>query len=325
MSLLITPPRNRNFLEQHSSSVVDPAIGMEQSLDNQKQPQAMENSPGILSQTTENQLPAGCEVHALWKQKLPAFMAEAPDIWFCIIEAEFAAGRITSDETKYLAVLRALDGNTLKLLTDVLRNPPEKGKYENLKNTILNRLVDSRSKQVDKLLRNLALGDKKPSMLLREMKELAKGEISAEILHQLWLERLPVHIRPHLLPSTKMSSEGIAEMADRLIEVFNTSYIMAASSPSGQQSSDKLEQKLNDMQTLILNCMQEIKELKLHRQPSEVRDNNGNSSRSRSRTRTPSRSKDICFYHERFGRQAKRCEDKCMLNELYKKQQQGNQ
>ncbi|XP_066600153.1 uncharacterized protein [Prorops nasuta] len=298
--LLATPPGNRNLQEQHGSSAYDSANLMDQPVEDQRLPQATEHSPGILSRTTENQYSTGFEVHALWKQKLPAFMAEAPDIWFCIIEAEFAAGRITSDETKYLAVLRALDANTLKLLTDVLRSPPEKGKYGNLKNTILNRLSDSRSKQVDKLLRNLALGDRKPSMLLREMKELTKGEISEEILHQLWLERLPAHMRPHLFPSTNMSSEGIAEMADRLIEAFNTSYIMAASSSNGQQNSDKIEQKLMDMQTLILTCMQDIKDLKLQRQPSESRDVNRSSSRSRSRSRKESRSKDICYYHERF-------------------------
>ncbi|XP_066585465.1 uncharacterized protein [Prorops nasuta] len=266
-------------------------------------------SPGIISRPT-----GISEVHAVWKQQLPAFMSEAPDVWFVLIEAEFSASRVRIDDTKYLAVLRALDAQTLRLLTDVLRHPPEKGKYEHLKEAILNRLVESRSKQVDKLLRNLTLRDKKPSQLLREMRDLAKGDIGADILHQLWLERLPAHVRPHLLTSSTFGLDGVAELADRLFDVFSSSYTVAATSSSNSCNEKRLEQRLDEMQSLILNCMQEIKELKLTQQSNNSKNFR---QRPRSRSKTPARRK-LCYYHERFGKQAKKCEEHCILFDTFK-------
>ncbi|XP_066589580.1 uncharacterized protein [Prorops nasuta] len=281
------------------------------------------NLAEAILQLQMNAKPLANQVQAVWKQQLPNFMVEAPDIWFYLIEAEFSAARVTSDETKYLAVLRALDAGTLKLLTDILRDPPEKERYKHLNSTLLNRLIESRTKQVDKLLKNLALGDKKPSMLLREMRDLAKGEVGHEILHQLWLERLPAHVRPHLLISNHLDLDGVAEMADRLLEVFTTSYVMATSSANSEQTSNlRIEQTLNDVQGLILNCMQEIKELKAKVCQRESSPTHHRSTRSRSKT--PSRSSNnLCYYHERFGKQAKRCTEMCILNETFKKQQ-GN-
>ncbi|XP_066595495.1 uncharacterized protein [Prorops nasuta] len=212
------------------------------------------------------------EIQAVWKQKLPTFMSDAPDAWFILVEAQFTASRITSDDTKYLAVLRAVDADTLRQLTDVIRRPPAKDKFEYLKNVILNRLLESRARQVDRLLKNLALADKKPSQLLREMQDLAKGEVGHGILHQLWLERLPAHIHPHLLISSSMGLDGLAEMSDRLMDVFSSSYVMATTTNAHQETHAKrLEQRLSDMQALIVNCMQEIKELKLNSENSSTR------------------------------------------------------
>ncbi|XP_066592984.1 uncharacterized protein [Prorops nasuta] len=258
------------------------------------------------------------EVSAVWRQQLPAFMSEAPDIWFLIIEAEFSAAKIRSDDTKYLAVLKALDGGTLRSLTDVLRHPPEKGRYENLKSMILNKLVEPRSKQVDNLLRNPTLGDKKPFQLLREMRDLAKGDIGKDILHQLWLERLPAHIRPHLLTSSNLDLDGVVELADRLLDVFSSSYTVAATSGSTYKEA-RLEKRLDDMQALILNCMQEIKELRLTQRTFDP----GNmKQKHRSRSRTPARKK-LCYYHERFGKQAQKCAEPCLLHESFNKQQEN--
>ncbi|XP_066591906.1 uncharacterized protein [Prorops nasuta] len=272
------------------------------------------NEPENLGQETERHnstaKSAPQEVMATWQGKLPSFMQEAPDIWFIVAEAEFVSSRVTKDQTKYLAVIRALDVGTLKQITDILKNPPEKNLYENLKTVILQRLLDSRVKQVDQLLKNLVLGDRKPSQLLREMKVLAKGEIGKEILHQLWLERLPAHIRPHLLTSNNMDLEAVAEMADRLVEAFSSSYVMATTSSKPHATSNEgLAKQLQDMQALLLTCMQEIKEIKGQGAQTESRPGSGRPHRSRSRTKSPARTKNLCYYHERFGKQAQKSAD----------------
>ncbi|XP_066584056.1 uncharacterized protein [Prorops nasuta] len=254
-------PRTPPSTDSTDSLIILPQAGPANQ--NESQPARMEQ--GLSDCLLDTAAPAFNPMEQLYsvgKHVLTPFMNDAPDLWFIMVEAEFDAARITADGTKYSAVLRALDRDTLTLLTDVLRKPSPKDKYLNLKEAIINRVAESRTKQVDKLLTNLVLGDRKPSQLLREMRDLAKSEVSDDILHQLWLERLPAHMRPHLLTSSKLNLEAVAEIADRIIDTFQSSYVLAASKSTPGVSNCNLERKIDDLQALILTCMQEIKDLK---------------------------------------------------------------
>lgn len=152
------------------------------------------------------------------------------------------------------------------------------------------------------------------------MTDLAKGEISNEILHQLWLERLPAHIRPHLLTINNLDLKAVGEMADRFTEFFSNSYVMATSiAPPKLSPNQQLEKKIDDMQILLVNCMQEIKNLKLQNQQRYQTDQ-PRLSRPRSKTLT---CQNICYYHERFGNNAKKCEAHCLLNSTFKQQKEN--
>ncbi|XP_026476414.1 uncharacterized protein LOC113382069 [Ctenocephalides felis] len=224
--------------------------------------------------------------------------------------------KIRSDDTKYTAVLKALDFETLRLIQDVLRNPPMTGKYEYIKSTILSRMSESRGKQIDKLLKNLTLGEKKPSQLLREMLNLAKGEVSEDIIIKLWSERLPHHIRPQLIVSRHLGPEALAEVADILVDHCSpTSHVMSTTHKSS------VEQRLDRHETLLMSCVQKIKELRAmlntEREKNDQQESQLNNSRSRSeqlnqsssrsgsrhRSRTPSRG-SVCYYHYRYGEKA---------------------
>lgn len=115
------------------------------------------------------------------------------------LESEFSTYRIRSDEQKYYAVLRHLDEATADIVADILENPPESEKYENLKRTLILRLTDSEEKQLRTLLSDLVLGNKKPSQLLREMKSLAGDRVSDDLLRTLWVQRLPSRMQELLL------------------------------------------------------------------------------------------------------------------------------
>ncbi|XP_026467757.1 uncharacterized protein LOC113371344 [Ctenocephalides felis] len=255
-------------------------------------------------------------IAAFNNNRLTPFNGDSPDLWFLVIEYEFQSARIRSDDTKYTAVLKALDFETLRLIQDVLRNPPMTGKYEYIKNTILSRMSESRGKQIDKLLKNLTLGEKKPSQLLREMMNLAKGEVSEDIIIKLWSERLPHHIRPQLIVSRHLGPEALAEVADILVDhCSSTSHVMSTTHKSS------VEQRLDRHETLLMSCVQEIKELRAmlntERQRNDQPESQLNQSRSRSeqlnqsssrsgsrhRSRTPSRG-SVCYYHYRYGEKA---------------------
>ncbi|XP_066603824.1 uncharacterized protein [Prorops nasuta] len=150
------------------------------------------------------------------------------------------------------------------------------------------------------------------------MRDLAKGDIGIDILHQLWLERLPAHIRPHLLTSSNLGLDGVAELADRLLDVFNSSYTVAATN-SNTYNDRRIEKRLDDMHALIINCMQEIKEIRLANKTTGA---SGGKMRHRSRSKTPKRSK-LSYYHERFGKQAQKCTEPCVLHESFHKRSEN--
>lgn len=270
-------------------------------------------------------------ISAIRKPQPPPFIKDRPDIWFFLIESEFNTTRTRSDEAKYNATLRALDTDTLQQVTDILYNPPEQNKYEHLKRAIIQRLSDSRQKQIQRLLNDLVLADKKPSQLLREMKDLAAGSVQDEMLHSLWINRLPVTIRPLLVTSNTLDLNALAEMADRIMDatysqpnVMATTYsqpnIMAVSrvdaTPSTSSSSiQRLEQRVDELQKALALCLREITALSTQSSFQRPRYR----SRSRPRSKTPENA-GICYYHKRFGTDAQKCTTPC----TFKQQSQGN-
>ncbi|XP_043262246.1 uncharacterized protein LOC122403031 [Colletes gigas] len=275
---------------------------------------------------------------AVSKPQLPAFMKERPDIWFYLIEAEFAAARTRSDDVKYNATLRALDPDTLHQITDIISTPPTTNKYATLKQTIIKRVAESRQKQMYRLLNDLVLGDKKPSQLLREMRDLAADSINKEMLHNLWVSRLPNSIRPLLIISDALKLDALAEMADRLMETVTLSEpntlrplsTMAAVSQSERPKTpppSALAAQLTELQSAMAFCMKTILDVQKQQQQQQQMFESGRSnhrgrsmSRSQDRNRRSSSQQGSCYYHRRFGQDAKRCTTPC----TYKTHNQGN-
>lgn len=54
-------------------------------------------------------------------------------LWFIRMESMFLCSRITIDLSKYHHTVSALDTDTMVEVEHILRNPPEKGKYVQLK------------------------------------------------------------------------------------------------------------------------------------------------------------------------------------------------
>ena len=67
--------------------------------------------------------------------KIPDFYLPDQDLWFIRAEAEFdtASPLITSEKTKFSYLVKALDQATAKRVRDLLTNPPEVGRYDELK------------------------------------------------------------------------------------------------------------------------------------------------------------------------------------------------
>lgn len=244
--------------------------------------------------------------------RVPIFWKANPRIWFCQIEAQFANSRIINDFTKYNTVVASLEGHILSQVSDVILNPPNVNLYDTLKSKLLERFEESEQSRLNTLLNSLTLGDKKPTHLLRQMRELAGGTITDTPLKSLFLQRLPQQAQA-MFSISDQPLDQIAILADRFLEV--TSCDIAAVQCNSINND-------NSIISLIENLKLEMAELKV-----TLGKQNFNTRRSRSRSsshsynprkRSNSRpmSKDgLCWYHNRFKGGAKRCIKPCKFVE----------
>ncbi|GFV10853.1 transposon Tf2-9 polyprotein [Trichonephila clavipes] len=127
--------------------------------------------------------------------RLPPFWKSNVRLWIAQCDHAFTFSGISSDDTKYPALVANLDAETLSYVSDIVLSPPNSDKYHTLSQRLITQFSDSETQKIKKLLTDLQLGDEKPSHLLRKMKELSNGQLQDDFLQSLWLQRMPPHIQ----------------------------------------------------------------------------------------------------------------------------------
>ena len=231
--------------------------------------------------------------------KPPPFWKSNAEPYFCFIEAQFATSGISSDLTKYYCLVSALDETILSHASDLICNPPVVGKYDSLKKRLIDHFSESEASKLRMLLHDLELGDKKPSHLLREMKELAKN-FSDDAVKALWLQRLPMSVQ-QILSVSNDGMDSLAEMADKILEVSKSAVVST------------VDRKVESVSEVSL----------LRKEMAELRQQMSRMGRDRSRTRSRDRFRaksssserrndhELCWYHHRFGKKARNCRKPC--------------
>lgn len=236
--------------------------------------------------------------------KPPVFCKDQPDLYFLQIESQFTVARITVDETKYHHVVSSLEPQYLIHIAHVMRNPPPNGKYEAVKDALIAEYADSDQKKLRKLIKEIELGDSKPSTLLKRMRDLAHNQVNDDTLKTLWLERLPDTVRS-VISIVDGNLTQMAKQADKMMEMHNFASVSAI---QGQPDSTLLK----EIQELRLA----IDELKRGRNDNRG-NNNGINNRSQSKSRDKSKPKfPFCRYHFKFGDKAKKCTEPCQFKKL---------
>lgn len=279
------------------------------------------------TQASDPLLGGAAEVDSLRNMKVPAFWRVNPKLWFLQVEAQFHSNGIKSDLSKYYAVVSALDCNTLQQVADLLESPPVADKYKTLKTALISTYADSHERQLQKLLNEAELGDQKPSHLLRHMKSLANNQIMDDALKTLWLQRLPNQVQLILSASQGVDIAKMAEIADKIVEVNNSSgasiaavtRVQTSATPTVDVASmrenlpppaDAASSEIAQLQAQITNLTKMVEELRVNRNRHRSRER----WRGRSRSRTPgpnSAKEGECFYHRRFGTKARKCTRPC--------------
>lgn len=244
--------------------------------------------------------------------KLPIFYSEKPDLWFYQIESQFRNNGIVRDQTKFDIIVSSLDPKYLDVVAEIIRNPPICDKYNAIKTALIKEFQYSEETRLKQLLLGMDLGDQKPSVLLRKMRETAKGIFADNILETLWASKLPQVISA-IIVGTETSLNQKADTADRIqdrIKFDNVSAVSKKSNVSENQS---------DLGAQIASLSKQIEEMgkqfgKFSRSRSRSRSRNRNSDEKSSNEKKY----DQCWYHFKFGPDAKKCTDWCKLNNEFK-------
>lgn len=183
--------------------------------------------------------------------KLQMFWRNRPKLWFASLECEFTAYRIRFDDIKYSAVVRHLDEQTMLAVVEVLEQPPETGKYAKFKSTLIERFSNSLEKQLRTLLYGMELGDKMPSVLLREMRTLAGANVTDNMLRTFWMQRLPRRLQELLAMLDDVDLSKLAACADKAHERGSNQNIVAAANVSEEDTLQTLSKQVSELTQAI--------------------------------------------------------------------------
>ncbi|KYN11442.1 hypothetical protein ALC57_16411, partial [Trachymyrmex cornetzi] len=222
--------------------------------------------------------------------KLPTFWHKHPKLWFAQLESEFLVYRIRSDEIKFSSILRHLDEKALLTVSDIVENAPERDKYITLKTALINRFTDSEEKR------------------LREIKQFSGGTIADNILHSIWLQRLPLRIQATLAVVEDVLLIKLAELADKILEHDNN-HLPFSQSVSEVAKADTVTPNVAELERRISAL-----EFKRSRSKSRSNFHRKKNFRSKSKDVADKSNSAICYYHRRFGAKTIKCTISCSMS-----------
>lgn len=250
--------------------------------------------------------------------KLPPFWPNDPTLWFAQVEAQFVTRGITTQQTKFAYVVSSLQSEVAQEVRDILLQPPAQDPFNKIKSELIRRTSASEQKRLHQLLISEELGDRKPSQLLRRMRQLLGANVLEEsILKQLFLQRLPINAQLILASSSdSVDIDRLANIADKILEVtpFSPAPMVSTVTPPTAVSAIHTTSDMEELRNLVSKLSLQVDTLskqvqKFTRQRSSSRDKSGGR-RSRSSSSRP-RQQEICWYHAKYGERALKCTLPC--------------
>ena len=125
------------------------------------------------------------------------------------------------------------------------------------------------------------------------------SSIDQSFIRELFLQRLPANIHIMVLASTPdtMGLEDLAQLADKIMEVA-TPTIAAIHTPQITSEVEQLRKKVAHLKDVVKSL-------------SKSRSSNTHTARGRSPSPHPRAKPILCWYHERFGDNTRKCRPAC--------------
>ena len=242
------------------------------------------NDIASIAQALKNlEAPAQQGINAV-SLKLPDFWTDKPEVWFARVEAQFGTKNINQDQTKFVYVVSSLDNTTAGVVQAILTDPPAANKYNALKAPLLAAFGKRQVQKDSELLSIAGLGDMKLTALLRRLQSLNSDP--AMLFRAHFLALLPSEVRSVLAGREIPDIADLAKAADRVMEAkgFDTHQVAAAASQWKPAS-----QFQNPRRTPTRQGGGDVEGYK--------------------------ESTHVCYYHIRYGKDARRCQPWCLLND----------
>jgi hypothetical protein len=258
---------------------------------------------------------AGALPHAIGQQiKLPSFWPEDPASWFRLAEGQFALRNVADPVTRYYHVLAALSVDSVRLVRHVLHDDTGPESYTRLRASLLASHSLSNYQKMERMMRLPPLGDRKPSVMLAEMLEFCPaGEATTEVFAFLFLQRLPREIRVLLSEDDPADMRAIAEKADRLI----TMHVPQSHDSCATVAAEDVADDSDVVAALQGARSRKEKGHRRSQQPppqQKVLGRRFDISKKTQERGVPLRT-SMCYYHAKFGEQAKYCQEGCVWPE----------
>ncbi|GFW77975.1 uncharacterized protein TNCV_2490191 [Trichonephila clavipes] len=123
--------------------------------------------------------------------------------------------------------------------------------YGYLKDKILQYFSQSDASRLNLLLHDLQLGDKRPSHLLSEMRNLAPSKLEDDLLQTLWLQRLPANLQ-QIISVFKAPLDELTQIADKVHEVSGNDLTVARiETKSNQIELDVIKGEIADLTNMF--------------------------------------------------------------------------
>ena len=243
--------------------------------------------------------------------RLPPFWPADPAIWFAQVEATFATKKLTSQKSRFDFVVASLSPEVATEVHDLVLHPPGTNAYDTLKETLIKRTAASEQRRLQQLFQAEELGDKKPTQLLRRMNQLLGDNttLNESVLRELFLQRLPTNVRMVLAATPSGTSlENLADLADKVSEV--AAPTVAGVKPPAADPPPPSTPAPNPQYEHILAEMAKLQATVAKLTRARSRTPGRHSRRPSPSPETPP-SNNICWYHRKFGTEAKKCTPPC--------------
>ena len=153
--------------------------------------------------------------------------------------------------TKYDYVVASLSPEFAAEVSDLILNVPDRP-YDTLKRVLIERTCPPQQRRLQQLLHATELGDRKPSQLLRHMRQLL-GDTDRPLLRE------PFHPATVCMVlasnATDTSLDDMAQLTDRIIDVAPSTVAALSSASPAQDEVKALRTKIDRLKELVTSLV----------------------------------------------------------------------